>query len=142
MDPLLLGTLIGIGKDLIDRVFPDKDKQAAERASAELELLKLTQTERIQDKANEVAIALGQNEVNKVEAGSDGLFRGGWRPFVGWVCGTGLAYQMVFRPIFGWAGQNFYGWVLPPSLELDTLLTLLFGMLGLGAYRTYEKIKR
>jgi len=37
--------------------------------------------------------------------------------------------------------QNLFGWTLPPQLEMDTLMTVLFGMLGLGAYRTVEKVK-
>lgn len=142
MNPALLTFLLGVGKDLIDKVFPDKEKQAQERAAAELELLKVTQAERVQAASNEVQIALAQTEVNKVEAESDSLFKSGWRPFVGWTCGGGLFYQLVFRPIFGWIAENLWMWNSPPSLELDTLLTLLFGMLGLGAYRTYEKTKK
>ena len=38
MNPLLLGGLVDMGKSLIDRVFPDKVKQAAERVQAELQL--------------------------------------------------------------------------------------------------------
>lgn len=142
MNPALLTFLLGVGKDLIDKVFPDKEKQAQERAAAELELLKVTQAERVQAASNEVQIALAQTEVNKVEAESDSLFKSGWRPFVGWTCGGGLFYQLLFRPIFGWIAENLWMWNSPPSLELDTLLTLLFGMLGLGAYRTYEKTKK
>ena len=48
---------------------------------------------------------------------------------------------MIVRPLFGWAATNWLGWNAPPALELDTLLTLLFGLLGLGAYRTVEKVK-
>jgi hypothetical protein len=59
---------------------------------------------------------------------------------VGWVCVSALAYQMVFRPLLAWL-SSVYSWMPPPSLELDTLLTLLFAILGLGAYRTYEKTK-
>lgn len=142
MNPALLTFLLGVGKDLIDKVFPDKEKQSQERAAAELELLKVTQAERIQAASNEVAIALAQSEVNKVEAAFDGIYKGGWRPLAGWVCASGLAYQFLFHPILSWLSLNLPGWVVPPSLELDTLLTLLFGMLGLGAYRTAEKIKK
>jgi hypothetical protein len=81
----------------------------------------------------------GQVEINKAEASSTSLFKGGWRPMVGWVCASGLAYQMVFRPLIEWV-STIYMWVPPPSLELDTLLTLLFGMLGLGAMRTTERL--
>jgi hypothetical protein len=47
----------------------------------------------------------------------------------------------MFRPIVGWVMSNWLHWTAPPSLEMETLLTLLFGMLGLGAYRTYERVR-
>lgn len=83
-------------------------------------------------------IAKAQAAVNQVEAASDSLFKSGWRPAVGWVCVGGLAYQLVTQPLLEWL-STIYAWMPPPTLAMDTLLTLLFGILGLGAYRTYEK---
>ena len=40
-------------------------------------------------------LAKGQLAVNKAEAESGSLFIGGWRPFVGWVCGIGLMYNVI-----------------------------------------------
>lgn len=85
-------------------------------------------------------IAAAQSETNKIEAGSESLLKSGWRPMVGWVCVSALAYQMVFRPLLSWL-STAYAWMPPPSLEMDTLLTLLFAILGLGAYRTFEKTR-
>lgn len=83
----------------------------------------------------------GQVELNKIDGASDSFFRSGWRPATGWVCVFGLAYQLLVRPLGGWVMQQLLGWTPPPSLEVDTLMTLLFGLLGLGAYRTVERIK-
>ena len=91
--------------------------------------------------AAQVEIQKAQIEVNKTEAATDSLFKGGWRPAVGWTCVSGLFYQMVIRPILPWLIGLYTPVPLMPTLELDTLLTLLFGMLGLGAYRSYEKVK-
>lgn len=44
MNPLLIGPIFDLGKSLIERIFPDKEKQAAERAAAEIELAKLAQS--------------------------------------------------------------------------------------------------
>lgn len=93
-------------------------------------------------------IALGQVEINKIEAASSSLFKSGWRPAVGWVCAAGLFYQFVFKHLFVYTFQVLClifhtGIQLPvmPELQMDTLVTLLIGMLGLGGYRTLEKVK-
>ena len=113
------------------------------------ELLRLEIEKAIGERAHELEMALlnrdaqiaaEQSKTNQIEASSDSLFKSGWRPAVGWVCVSALAYQMVFRPLLAWA-SSAWAWMPPPSLEMDTLLTLLFAILGLGAYRTYEKTK-
>ena len=83
-----------------------------------------------------------QNEVNKAEAASDSVWKGGWRPFVGWVCGAAFAYHFVIQPlaIFVIAA---YGMEVPslPVFEMGQLMTVLMGMLGLGGLRSFEKTK-
>lgn len=140
MNPLtdsLVGSIVGVAGKVLDKIFPDPIAQA----SARLELLKLQQSGELEILANEVKLAQMQANVNIEEAKSSSVFVSGWRPAVGWTCAGGLFYQLLFRPIFGWVMQNWLHWNSPPSLELDTLMTLLFGMLGLGGYRTYEKVK-
>lgn len=83
----------------------------------------------------------GQMEVNKEEAKNPSLFVSGWRPAVGWICTAALAYQFVLSPIASWIGF-LIGHPLPKPPTLDeNLWELLFGMLGLGALRSIEKIK-
>lgn len=137
MNPLLTPLLELVPK-IFDQIFPDK----AKADEAKLKLLELAQNGELAVLKADTDIALAQTEVNKTEAASDSLFKSGWRPFVGWTCGGGLFYQLLARPIFGWIAQNLWNWSLPPSLEMDTLMTLLFGLLGLGAYRTYEKTRK
>lgn len=134
IDPL---TLLTIGSKLIDKFFPDKE--AADRAK--LSLIEMQQRGEFKEWDVLVASDKGQTDINAVEADSDSLFKSGWRPAVGWVCVGGLTYQVIARPLMVWGSLNM-GWVVPPDLELETLMTLLFGMLGLGAYRTYEKKNR
>ena len=78
-----------------------------------------------------------QNEVNKLEAQHRSVFVSGWRPFIGWICGIALAYNFIIRDIVSW----FLPTSLPPALQMEHLMTVLLGMLGLGGLRTYEKLK-
>jgi hypothetical protein len=122
----------------LDLIFPDP-KVAMEHKIA---VLKLDQEGAFKQLDADVSLALAQIAVNKEEAASTSLFKSGWRPAVGWVCVLGLAYQFVFRPLVGWAAQLYLGATipLPPMLDMETLMTLLAGMLGLGSMRTWEKL--
>lgn len=119
----------GIGT-LIDRLIPDE----AEKAKAKIEL-----ESRLFEAANQANLA--QIDLNKVEAASPSLWKGGWRPAVGWVCAAALAWQFVIAPLLVW-GAAAIGHPLPPPPTLDGMLyELLFAMLGIGGLRTFEKAK-
>jgi hypothetical protein len=79
-----------------------------------------------------------QTKINELEAQHRTVFVAGWRPFIGWVCGVALAYNFVIRDLFIWAIKPES---IPPALQMEHLMTVLLGMLGLGGLRTYEKIK-
>lgn len=129
MNPLLLPLLEG-AKNIIGGLVNGKLKKeeaeaqlAVYAAQAEQELLK------------------GQLEINKIEAADASLFKSGWRPFIGWQCGVALSYQFLIRPIFPWA-MAVAGHPVPEMPDLgDNLWELMFGMLGLGGLRTFEKTK-
>ena len=81
-----------------------------------------------------------QVELNKVEAGHRSVFVAGWRPAVGWVCALALLYSFIVRDILAWVMAIWWPDVAPPpELAMEHLLTVLMGMLGLGAMRTVEK---
>lgn len=130
--------LIPLVGTLLEKFIPDP--QAA--ADAKLKMLEMVQKGELAALDADMRLALGQLEVNKAEAAAPDIFTRSWRPFIGWVCGLGMAYQFIMRPILPWLAA-VAGIDTPPMppLELDTLMTLLFGVLGLGAYRTTEKIK-
>jgi len=125
----MLQALIGPVTGLLDKFIEDKDQKNA--LAHEI----ATMSER---HAQEIAMA--QIEVNKAEAASSSVFKGGWRPFIGWVCGFAFAYHFILQPIllFGTAAA---GISLPPLPEFDMsqMMPVLLGMLGLGGLRTYEK---
>ena len=87
-----------------------------------------------------------QAELNKVEAQHRTVFVAGWRPFIGWVAGVALA--AFYIPQFVLASYLWCrlvieaGELLPyPEVNSNHLFELVIGMLGLGALRSYEKIK-
>jgi len=129
----------------LDKFFPDAD--AEEKRGLEKFLTEL----RVR-----AGLIQGQLEINKEEAKHGSIFVAGWRPFIGWVCGCGLVYNFILHPLLCWglgmlqafevvpfavvmADKTVYKVIAPPSLDLGVIISLLSGMLGLGAIRSYEK---
>jgi hypothetical protein len=129
MNPLLLSPLLELGSNIINRLFP----APAQKAAAELELLKLTQDGDLQK-------ILAQLAINAKEAESSSIFVAGWRPFVGWICGTGLLYATILHNLLEWLSAA-KGWPMPPAVDTDVLLYVLGALLGIGTLRTVDKIK-
>ena len=127
----LLDSLIGPATTLASKFIPDKDLAA--KLGHEL----ATMSDKM---ANEQMLA--QIEVNKAEAASGSLFKGGWRPFIGWVCCIAFAYLFIFQPFLIFLFATF-GVSIPdlPEFDMGTLMPVLMGMLGLGGLRTFEKAK-
>jgi hypothetical protein len=137
MNPLLLGGLFDLAGKVFDKIFPNP----AQAAEAKLKLFEMQQKGELKVLEAETQLAMGQMEINKVEAGSDSFFKSGWRPAVGWTCVFGLVYQFAFLPFASFFLEVNHVAAKLPVMNLDTLMTLLFGLLGLGAYRTVEKVK-
>ena len=136
MNPLLLSGLFDIGKSLIDRFFPDP----AKKAEAQLELLKMQESGDLQRLAMETDLSKLQIQTNIEEAKSTNWFVAGWRPFVGWVCGTGLAYVSVIEPVARFVAQVWFHYTGAfPAIDTSLTMQVLLGMIGLGAMRTFEK---
>ncbi|MEY4402176.1 MAG: hypothetical protein RIR91_211 [Verrucomicrobiota bacterium] len=132
----LFGGLLEAGLKVLDKVIPDPKA----KAEAQLELLRLQQAGEFKALEADLQLALAQAKINEVEAAAPDLFRGGWRPGAGWVCVLGLGYQFLIQPLAAW-GSSVNGWPMPPVLELADLTTLLFGLLGLGSLRSFDKVR-
>ena len=127
----MIAQLIGPVTGLLDKVIEDKDQKA--QLAHEI----ATMSER-----HAQELAKGQLEINKAEAASGSIFKGGWRPFIGWVCGVAFAYHFILQPVLVF-GVTAAGVTLPdlPEFDMATLMPVLMGMLGLGGLRTIEKAK-
>lgn len=125
----MIGQLIGPVTGILDKFIEDKDQKAA--LAHEI----ATMSER-----HAQELAKGQLEINKAEAASGSVFKGGWRPFIGWVCGAAFAYHFVLQPFIVF-GVTVAGIDIPelPTFDMGSLMTVMMGMLGLGGLRSYEK---
>jgi hypothetical protein len=129
--------IAGVVGKIIDRAWPDP----AQKAAAAIELQKMVQAGEFKQIDADIQLAQMQADVNKVEAASADPFTSRWRPCVGYVCAAGLAYAAIIEPCLRLLVT--VGGVTTPLPAVDTMLTLqlLFGLLGLGAARTHEKVK-
>lgn len=139
MNPLIIGPVLELLSKGLDRWFPDPE----ERAKAQLDLIKLQQEGAFKELDAQLQLNLAQAAVNKEEAGSLSLFKSGWRPAFGWVGVFVLLSEFIFRPYLPWCMEVF-GFHVPPLPGIDTEMfwPLIFGLLGLGGMRTFEKKTR
>jgi len=126
----MLELLVGPVTSLLDKFIPDADER--NKLAHEIS----TMAER---HAQELAKA--QIAVNKEEAKSSSLFVSGWRPAVGWVCVSGMAFNFICVPLGNFTLTLSSVDVLLPALDLSQMMPVLMGMLGLGAMRSFEKAK-
>lgn len=138
----LIGSLIGkvtggaasdiikAGGGVLDNLFTsDEERMEAERLAAEIQQRPTA----------------AQWETNKIEAGHRSIWVAGWRPAIGWVCAASLASYYIPQFIMGsvlWSIQCWQtGHVVAYPLSIEGLMGLVSSLLGLGAMRTYEKVK-
>ena len=126
----ILGSLIAPVTGLLDKFIEDKDQKNA--LAHEIATI-------AQKQAHESALA--QLEVNKVEAAHKSLFVSGWRPAVGWCCVLGMTGNFMVIPFTNFILALLAIEVTIPLIDLETMMPVLMGMLGLGAMRSYEKTK-
>jgi len=128
---MVIQSLIAPVTGLLDKFIEDKDQKAA-----------LAHQIATMSQKHAQELNLAQIEVNKAEAQSGSLFKGGWRPAVGWVCAIAFLYHFLLKDIIMFVCA-FAGVDVPdlPDFDMSTLLTVLGGMLGIGGLRTYEKQK-
>jgi hypothetical protein len=130
MGVLMINLLIPAVSSLLDKFIPDADEK--QKLAHEIATM-------AQKQAHEIAIA--QINVNKEDAKGN-WFQAGWRPFVGWTCGFALFYHFILQPMLVF-GFTVYGTSVElPTFDMNSLMTVLLGMLGLGGLRSFERVKK
>ncbi len=120
-----IGAVSDLIKDVADKIWPDP----AKKAEAML---------KVQELDNQ--LAQGQLAIDAAEAANENMFVSGWRPFIGWVCGLGFAYHVIFQPLITYICAMVGHPVTLPFFDSQILSDTMFGMLGFGSMRTVEKL--
>ena len=127
----MIQSLIGPVTGLLDKFVEDKDQK--NKLAHEL----ATMADR-----HAQELAKGQLAINAEEAKSKNIFVSGWRPSVGWCCSLALfAHFLVFPTMDVVAAYMGIEAVAYPAFDMDSLMTVLLGLLGLGGMRSFEKYK-
>jgi hypothetical protein len=121
-----IGDAVAAGLKVIDKFVPDPEAKA--KAEAEL-------------RSSLMAWDKAQTDVNAVEAQHDSIFVAGWRPALGWTCTGAFAFIYVIGPMITWISTMMGNPIPLPSFNVEALMSLTLGMVGLGGLRTFEKIK-
>ena len=129
MNPLMLGTVLEVGKTLLDRFVPDP----AAKQAAEMELVRMASD-------GELKQVIAQLEINAREAQHPSIWVSGSRPFFMWIGGVAFAYSAIIQPFLGWYAL-IKGWPAPPSADVELLWVVITGLLGVSSMRSFEKLK-
>lgn len=123
MDITGIGAVSDLIGTVVNKIWPDKTEAEKQQLAAAM------------------MVVQGQIDINKTEAASPSVFTSGWRPFIGWVCGSACAWNWIGLPVakslLDYAGHPI---AISPA-DISEMLPVLMGMLGLGGLRTVEKIK-
>lgn len=119
-----LGAVSDLVNTAINKIWPDKTEAEKQQLAAA------------------VMVVQGQLDINKIEAGNPSVFVSGWRPFIGWVCGAGCAWNWIGLPVVKVILLILGHPLNLAPADLTEMMPLLFGLLGLGTLRTIEKINK
>lgn len=121
LDPLT--AVASLAGTVIDKIWPDKSEQEKAQLAAA------------------VMVVQGQLDINKAEASSPSVFVAGWRPMIGWVCGSACAWNWIGLPVAKMALVMAGHPISISPADISEMMPILMGMLGLGGLRTVEKIR-
>jgi len=127
----MLQALIGPVTGLLDKFIEDKDQK--NKLAHEIATMATKHSHEI---------AKANLDINKEEAKSRHWWIAGWRPACGWICTLAMGYHFIIQPFLIFFLTLFGLKMEIPVFDMETLMTVLLGMLGLGGLRSFEKHKK
>lgn len=116
-----------LADDIIKRIWPD---------ATEVEKAKLAQLSA--EVQNQFNVVLQQLKINEEEAKHPSVWVAGARPAIIWTGVAGFGYTSLIQPLLAWISTAF-GIPVPPPIDISALTTVLEGVLGIGAMRSFDK---
>ena len=127
---------MNLGKELIERIWPDP----AQRAEQLFKLEQLRQKGDLAEMQSHVQLMVAQIDLNKADAQSGSIWQAGWRPFIGWTCGFIIAFNyIVIYLLEFYVAASGIDMTVPDPMDMTELWPVLLGMLGMGAMRSHDK---
>ena len=120
----MIESLIGPVAGLLDKFIEDKDQK--NKLAHEIATM-------AEKQSHEVIMA--QIEVLKADAKGN-WFQASWPPLIGWICGLSLGINYMVSPICAGFGVDI------PQADMSVMMPLMFGMLGIGGMRSFDKAKK
>lgn len=142
MLPFAIAPILEAVSGIVSRIFPDLNAEAHDKFLAEFEKALMDM------KLGQAELAVDSNEALNVS-----FFIAGWRPFIGWVCGIGLAYNTIVLAVIKSVFMLFYLVGVPittintaqsilPNIDMTLLGSILLQMLGMGVMSTLRTIEK
>jgi hypothetical protein len=133
----MLGKLFGSSTikavgNIVDEIYTSEE----EKAAAKLAIKKV-----------EAELKKRQMDINLADAqskagGISGAIQRIWRPLIGFGCALAIMFEYVVKPFLMFFLATFHIETLPlPEMDMGTLMPLVMALLGMGAIRSYEKVK-
>tara|TARA_R110001606_G_scaffold381248_1_gene542354 strand:+ start:6224 stop:6616 length:393 start_codon:yes stop_codon:yes gene_type:complete len=121
---MIANSLIGSVSKILDKFVGDKD-------------LNVKLNHELMMAINSIDVA--QTKIALQDAKSKNWFQNSWRPACAWICVFGLAWHCVIQPIIIVITSSLDITLNLPNFEIEILMPLLMGMLGLGSMRSFER---
>jgi hypothetical protein len=134
------GGIASLIDDVVKRVWADPVQAQQAKDQFLVQMAQMQQRGELAELDAQLKTQLAQLQINDDEAKNPRLFIAGARAFIEWVCGTGLAYQIVVRPFVVWGSMGWWHVPAPPSLDMGTLITLMGTLLGSGGLHLANKV--
>ena len=124
-------TIKAVG-NIVDELYTSEE----EKAAAKLAIKKV-----------EAELKKRQMDINLADAqskagGISGAIQRIWRPLIGFGCALAIMFEYVLKRFLMFFLATFHIETLPlPEMDMGTLMPLVMALLGMGAIRSYEKVK-